>query len=94
MPSFFVFQNRDFTTTPHNGSQAQEILFFHLIIFFSSNYQRVNSKWFKMVQMVVDGIEEAFAKWASVSNSSGSSIPLGRNLGILKLKKKKEIGKS
>lgn len=45
--------------------------------------------------MISDGIERAFSQRNSVSSSSGSTTPTGRNLGILTIKdEKKKVGKS
>lgn len=41
-------------------------------------------------QMILDGIEGAFAKRAPIPNSSGSPISLGRNTGILTGKEEQE----
>ncbi|VDO66288.1 unnamed protein product [Schistosoma curassoni] len=49
--------------------------------------------YFQMVQEVVDAKEEAFEPRKPVSNSSGSPIPPGRNLGISTTKEEKEMGK-
>lgn len=52
----------------------------------------VFSQWIvQMGQMVLDGIEKAFAKQASSSDSTGSPTPPGRYLGMLRTEEEKEM---